>query len=196
MIHATRGDWTAMSPAAPSLHAVGADHRDACTLVVCAGVEREVSNHPAESCVARLGRAVPRTEVRADFDVRASARVRHLHPGDVVYQGAALNFFLNATRNSASGSESPLQPLAATASALRPATAIAFGDKRHAPLSDFLRTTLSSGLRESQRSPPFGLHLTQPRPKNGSLNFSAPCSGTGGDLIAVATRACVMPFSA
>ena len=38
---------------------------------------------------------------------------------------------------------------------------MAFGDTRHAS-SVGLRTTLSSGLRESQRSPPFGLRLTQP----------------------------------
>src|SRR6185295_4526219 len=51
-------------------------------------------------------------------------------------EGAVAKRFLNAERNFASEaeSESPPQPLAAIAIALRPATAMAFGDIRHALL--------------------------------------------------------------
>jgi hypothetical protein len=44
------------------------------------------------------------------------------------YHGASPKLFLNAARNSASGSESPLQLLAAIAMALRPATTMALPD--------------------------------------------------------------------
>ena len=73
-------------------------------------------------------------------------------------EGAVAKRFLNAERNLASEAEAeselPPQPLAASAIALRPATAMALDDRRHASSVAFGARTLSSARRGSQRSPP------------------------------------------